>query len=192
MHYYEAIRARALFNVLKPNQDYYVRRIFRWYSKTFHTPLEEAFNMPIEIILSHYFEEYFEGLEQEDLDDQLVEMTETDEQRKERLAFEDYDSASEHELLEMSRKQNLAKMEDKTKKIAGVAKSGPKPVTNQLPDQITTLNQSLKEITDTIKKEMESDPLEIDMDFKEEKVTDDEFERLLNGEAVPGATIKKP
>jgi hypothetical protein len=191
MHYYEAIKARALYSVLKPDTDYYVRRIYRWYSKTFHTPLEEVFDLPIEMILREYFEEYFEGLEEEDLDGQLEEMTETEDQRKERLAFEDFDSKSEHELLEMSKKQNV-KLADKDAKVKSVAKPGPKPITNKLPDSIATFNQSLKEVTEAIKEEMKSDaPLldeEIDMKFED----DTEFERLLNADAAGGSDIKKP
>src|SRR5205085_6404206 len=130
--------------------------VYRWYSKTFHTPLEQAFDIPVEFILQVYFEEYFEGLEDEDLDEHLNEITETEDQRKAREEALDAEKASEQELLEMSRKQNEVKLKEKANKIANVT------ITKKLPDQIATINQTLKEVTDAIKDEMKSDAPEID------------------------------
>jgi len=177
MHYYEAIKAKALRSVLKPDTDYYLRRVYRWYSKTFHTPLETTFDLPVEFVLREYFEEYFENLEEEDLDFQLEEMTETDEQRKQRLSNEEADKKAEQDLLEMSRKQN--------KKVPGPSK---------LPEQISKLGQVIKEVAENIKEEMKSDPAmlppEIDMKFE----SDEEFEKLLNADSntLSDNDTKKP
>lgn len=179
MHYYEAIKAKALRSVLKPDTDYYLRRVYRWYSKTFHTPLETAFDLPVEFVLREYFEEYFENLEEEELDFQLEEVTETDEQRKQRLSAEDADKKAEQELLEMARNQNA------NKKIPGPSK---------LPEQITKLGEVIKEVAENIKEEMKSDPStlppEIDMKFE----SDEEFQKLLNADSnmLSDNDTKKP
>lgn len=46
--------------------DYELRKIFRWYSKTFCTPLDRVEELPIVDILSAYFEETYEELAAED------------------------------------------------------------------------------------------------------------------------------
>ena len=50
---------------------YELRRVFRWYSRTFATPLHEVQNLPVEDVLRAYFEQKFEEMEDEKLE-QLV------------------------------------------------------------------------------------------------------------------------
>ena len=188
MNHYEAIKAKAMLAILKPDMDYHLRKIYRWYSKTFATPLNDCYDLPIEFILQEYFEEYFEGLEEEDREFAIEELLETEDQRKARVSHEDSDKAAENDLLEMSKKQNAAKLEDKVKKVQGVAKPGPKPITNKLPEQIERLGNTLKQVADKIKEDMQTDPPDIDMKFED----DDSFERLLNADSSGDEGIKKP
>ncbi len=60
----DGIRARALLAVLRPDQEANLRHIFRWYSRTFHTPLHEVDDLPVEEILLHWFEAQFEDMEE--------------------------------------------------------------------------------------------------------------------------------
>lgn len=182
MHHYEAIKAKAMLAVLKPDMDYFLRRIYRWYSKTFHTPLDQCFDLPIEFILQEYFEEHFEDLEEEEREAQIEDLLETPEQRKERRSKEDIDVASENDLMEMSRRQNEEKLEDKAK---GAAKPGLKP---KLPEQINKLSDTIKQVADSIKEEMRTDPPDIDMKFED----DETFDRLLNADSSGDLDIKKP
>lgn len=52
----------ALANIINPNNEYYYRFVCRWFSKTFHTPLNQVYNMPIEEIFITYFEETYEKI----------------------------------------------------------------------------------------------------------------------------------
>ena len=63
-----AIQIIALKEVLsdKQSQDFQLRSIFRWYSKTFHTPLHIVEELPEFDILQAYFEDQYEQLNQSD------------------------------------------------------------------------------------------------------------------------------
>ena len=63
MHFFDAIRAKALLTVHQAtDSDYLDRRLKRWFSVTFHTPLADTEDIPIATILQHYFETDFEYL----------------------------------------------------------------------------------------------------------------------------------
>jgi hypothetical protein len=63
MDFYESVRVKALRDVFKGDSpDYILRRIYRWYSTTFHVPLPEVDDISLDSILQHYFEHYFETL----------------------------------------------------------------------------------------------------------------------------------
>jgi hypothetical protein len=60
MDLFEAIEISALKSVLKPDDEYFLRRIFRWYSEKFHTALHEVEDLPLDDVLTTYFECSFE------------------------------------------------------------------------------------------------------------------------------------
>jgi hypothetical protein len=69
------IRLIALKNVLdKPDDDARWRSIARWYSKTFATPLHEVDYLPQLDVLQAYFEDFYEGAEQERLHTELEDL----------------------------------------------------------------------------------------------------------------------
>lgn len=81
------LRLLALRAVLKPTKDpeYNLRRIFRWYSRTFNTPLHVVADLPLDDILQNYYEVTYEDLVSEAetkspqfLDIEIAELTETD------------------------------------------------------------------------------------------------------------------
>ncbi len=81
--------------------------------------------------------------------------------------------------------------EAKLRKIAN--KNHPKPVTGKLPEQISKLSDTIKDVADLIKEEMMTDPFEqppeIDMKFE----TDEDFEKLLNNDSnLLSVNDKKP
>lgn len=59
-----SLRLVAMRNVMadSPPNDYTLRHIYRWYSKTFNTPLHVVDNLPRHFILLHYFESQYETL----------------------------------------------------------------------------------------------------------------------------------
>lgn len=185
MNYYEAIKAKALHSVLKPDTEYYIRRIIRWYSKTFHTPIQAVQEIPVEYILREYFEERYENMEEEDRDIELEEITETEEQRKERLAQEDAEKNSEHQLMEMARQTN------KARKIAN--KNLPKTPITKLPEQISKLSETIKDVAERIKEEMKTDPQEMPPDIDMKFESDSDFEKMLNSDSnLMSVDDKKP
>lgn len=103
---FKEIQLEAMANVLVEDfadEAYYLRRLSRWYSKTFSTPLHLVESLPVYVILRAYFEEKFEGLKDADKDEELdklrMDLLETDEARKarERLADgEDVEDESFH------------------------------------------------------------------------------------------------
>lgn len=92
-----AVRLCALQNVLNPDTAYRLRQILRWYSKTFHTPLPEVEELPLEYVLEHYYESTYEEMDEDARDDERKELLMTDEQRStlERQEISDADEADE-------------------------------------------------------------------------------------------------
>lgn len=56
------LKAICLDKALNPDFEFVYRRICRWYSKEFSTPLHMVEGMPTETVLRHYFENWFDGL----------------------------------------------------------------------------------------------------------------------------------
>lgn len=58
MNYFDIIKINAMHSVLMGERDseYELRKIFRWYSEKYHTPLEAVEDLPLEKVLQTYFE----------------------------------------------------------------------------------------------------------------------------------------
>lgn len=65
-----------------PSSSYGLRRLFRWYSEKFHTPLHLVENLPVDYILQHHYEAHAEDLvaseNDHDLQEELRELTMTE------------------------------------------------------------------------------------------------------------------
>ena len=66
MDLFEAIQQQAMLAVVESDDDAWLRRIFRFYSKHFATPLHLVPQLPLEDVLRAYFEELFDSLDEED------------------------------------------------------------------------------------------------------------------------------
>ena len=114
----------AMRNVEREGVDFFYRRVCRWYSKNFYTPLHEVEDLPWKQILIAYFEEKFyemynssseevlqEYERQRDLltmtEDELVEYFQAEREEEQKLA--DW----EQELIDQVQKQEEAKKEAK-------------------------------------------------------------------------------
>ena len=106
----KALRICAFHSVKNRDSDYVLRHIQRWYSRTFATPLEEVDDIPVEDLLRHFFECRYEEMEEEDLDHELMLLTETDAERKVREDKEHQDSVDDdeffNEIKEKAKKEN--------------------------------------------------------------------------------------
>jgi hypothetical protein len=79
-----AIALAALRAVIDEDPEYRMRRIMRWYSREFHTPLHVVEELPTEDVLQAFFECQFESLSEKRRLKRAAELTETDEERAER------------------------------------------------------------------------------------------------------------
>ena len=70
---YKSIQIKAIEAVLDPDDTYSYRRICRWYSKTFHTPLQDVYQLDFEHVLSNYYESTFEEIPYNELYDIAIE-----------------------------------------------------------------------------------------------------------------------
>lgn len=82
----QSVQILALEAVLRPDWDATYRHICRWYSKTFSTALHTVEDLPTIEVLQHFFESYYEGLDDDKLEKAAVEISETPEQRRVREA----------------------------------------------------------------------------------------------------------
>ncbi len=86
MQLVRAIRLAALRAVLnqrvrdpKPDPEYFMRYVMRWYSKKFFTPLDQVEQLPLEDILQAYYEERFEEMDDDHLEKERIDVLKTDE-----------------------------------------------------------------------------------------------------------------
>lgn len=93
MDFFKAIQLRSLRNVVVDGDyDYRLRQIFRWYSKNFHTPLHVVDELPLDHVLTSFFEDKYEDLDEDEALEEIRTLTETEEERR----------AREHELTEFA------------------------------------------------------------------------------------------
>lgn len=76
-----AVRTKALIAVTKPDVAASMRRIFRWYSREFSTPLHTVDTLPLEDILQAYYEDRYESMEEPLLEQEMAEMSLTPAER---------------------------------------------------------------------------------------------------------------
>jgi len=120
---YDHLRAIALHGVVKDTDDFQLRSILRWYSKTFHTPLHEVDDLPLDHILTSYYESTYEDMKPPELEDAIAEILLSPEERKKRAN-------------EKARQD--AEAEDYAKKVE---KAQPKALPEVIPTQGSLMDQ---------------------------------------------------
>jgi primosomal protein N' len=101
----EAVRIKALLDVMEGDFPYHYRRICRWYSTTFHTPLAEVDSLPMDFVLQAFFENRFEDMSKAERKKLALEMTESEAEQKVRLAKEK--AGSDEAFTKRIRKQAI-------------------------------------------------------------------------------------
>lgn len=150
----DALRLRALRSVWKPDYDSSLRRIFRWYSEKFHTPLHEVPDLPLHDVLQAYFEVAFEGLAPEERHNTAMGLLETPDEKR---AREIDDKASEDSFIEMT--EQLVK-----KQAAGAALS-------KKASEVTGLFSKIA--NKLVKREVkESEEEELSVSYSDDELTD--------------------
>lgn len=92
----------ALANVTDPTSEYFYRYVCRWFSKTFHTPLIQVYDIPQEQVFLAYFEEGYEKLsESEDGEEAMltdaIKAVDPDYDEKEEESIQEFISLIEEE-----------------------------------------------------------------------------------------------
>lgn len=95
--------------VVKPDSRAFFRKICRWFSEKFNTPLPMTEDMPKEYILEHYFESIYGDMDEEDRKEEIRILLETPEERQIRLKLE----AEEEDGF-------LAELEEEAKEFEGM------------------------------------------------------------------------
>ncbi len=109
-----SIQQIALAAIVAPDAEAHYRRIFRWYSKTFATPLHEVAALPLYDVLLAYYEDRYELLDEKEREAVRVVLAETQSERSERLAAKDKDAQADDEWvaqIEAEEAERLAAME---------------------------------------------------------------------------------
>lgn len=153
MNHFEALRLIALAGVYKPDAESNLRYVMRWYSKTFHTPLHQVYELPIDDVWLAFYEERYQALDRDELEAEVAETLESPEARSEREMSEEAENASSLEFAKMS--ETMAKV---TKVVENVK------------DYIESAPTSLPETAPPVIEE------NIQMEF----IDDAEMERLMN------------
>lgn len=134
-----ALRILALKEALseEPSYDYFIRKVFRWYSKTFSTPLHQVADLPLFDVMQAYYEDIYSNLADEkdtpEFHEQLSNLSKTeaelekDKLEKDRTEAEDYMFAksAENDNKKSAEKAALQKKkiaEDKIRRDREVAK----------------------------------------------------------------------
>jgi hypothetical protein len=113
----EAVKINALNSVINPDSEYQLRTMFRWYSKTFFTPLHMVPDLPLVDVLTAYFESNFEGMKEEELAEEKLKNSMTPEEWAERLKQEEIDDLAFLETLKTKQKLEDIKVKEAKKEL---------------------------------------------------------------------------
>ena len=128
MNLLKAVKVNALRDVLfkdRPDRRdqvdpaYWIRSTLRWYSKTFSTPLHVVEELPLVDVLRAYYEETFEGMSEDELEDLRIRVTETPEEAAKRLEAQTLQEADDDAFLQEKFLQEMAAKEQIRLKESG-------------------------------------------------------------------------
>lgn len=118
-----AIKLEALACVMVKDYappDFYMRRLARWYSRTFSTPLHEVEQLPTFLIMRAWAEEHYESMEEEERETERQKLIETDEERRHRLAKDTIDNIEDDDWFKEIEQEEQAKIAERERREAGL------------------------------------------------------------------------
>lgn len=80
LNYFKAMQVLSMKAVLQPDGEYLLRRIYRYYSTHFHTPLADVEKLPLETVLINYYEHVYENMEEGNRENIRARLAMTDEE----------------------------------------------------------------------------------------------------------------
>lgn len=116
--YLDSIRIRALTSVMEPDWDAFLQTVFEWYSTTYHTPLYEVMELPVDYVLYTYYRGVYRQMEADERYNEAIWLLETPAERAARKA-EDKRSDDEFMKQAMAHNNNVkaAKISSKVDEI---------------------------------------------------------------------------
>jgi vacuolar-type H+-ATPase subunit I/STV1 len=177
MSWVEDLKILSIHGVINEDGDYTLRHIFRWYSKTFSTPLHVVEALPLEDVLQAYFEEHYEGMNEVEREQEVAHLLETEESLRKRQQAED---GMDADTFEFSKKLGPSPQLDKAAQAVNEVHQAADQVGSALKELTKVMNpvETIKEEINKIKKI----PSDISMKFID---TDDEFDEMLEGSFGP-------
>jgi len=70
----EKLEVISIQELLLKEPEYFARKVYRYYSKNFHTPLAEVYKLPWTFVFTHYLEHLVEQKQQSDIFDIAMEV----------------------------------------------------------------------------------------------------------------------
>jgi hypothetical protein len=144
----EAARILALKAVLCPDTEYRLRKIYRWYSQEFHTPLHKVIRLDLMFVLQQYYESEYEELPDYALHEIKKALLESPEQQTARRIAEDHEEVDNYIFEQEALEENEeAEKRIKAKRLADAKRRQQKPLIDlsskkksELPEFIDTEN----------------------------------------------------
>lgn len=168
----ESLRLVAMRAVIGGDDEYNIRYILRWYSRSFHTPLHVVeSDLPLEEVLQHYFEVRYEDMPLEERHQEIQRLLETEEERRRKRRLEDAEDAEADDFVKLTEKQ-----------IQGA----PKTPMAQAASEIQSLAKNMQAAAGsipvpTVPEVIPEIPEKLPPDIKMTFVDDDAFDELLDG-----------
>ena len=119
----DAIRFRALYNVLHPDYHYSIRYIIRWYSRTFSTPIAQVMELPLDEVLLHYYECHYEEMDETQVQFEIDHLLESEEIRASKIREEEAREVEDVQFQRQVEGEEASAQEEKNVK----ANSEPQP-----------------------------------------------------------------
>ncbi len=108
-----AVQQIAMAGHLKPDVPAVYRKICRYYSKEFNTPLHEVEQLPIYDVLLHFYEDRYENMEAQERDDIKKQLARTKPERDALEAEKEDETQSDEEWIRQLEEQEAAKAKAK-------------------------------------------------------------------------------
>ena len=135
-NYFHYLQLKAFDNVFNPTDDYLQRKICRWYSKEYNTPLHQVLEMSFDNILTHYYESMFENMNSTQLYDNLIPHL------PEIIEEQDTEDEEFTQMLEKEQENQLKKKQSLAKPIVPIIPSSINNPPSQPEDVIMTFDDN--------------------------------------------------
>jgi hypothetical protein len=116
-----AIALEALRAVIEDDDEYRTRRILRWYSREFHTPLHVVEDLPLDDVWQAFFEVQFEQMSEKKRLIRAAELTETPEERAARQREAHEADNQDEDFMAAFAKKAAEEAKSKAKKLSAPA-----------------------------------------------------------------------